>query len=375
MESSKTPTWDVIVVGVGTVGSMALRHLARSGSKVLGIEQYGVAHDRGGAGGESRLLRVNDLRPEEVGLARRSRVLLESLGAETGQKLFGSTGVLHIVPEGDPAIERILSCANASGEHATAFSSEELRERYPRHRVNDQESAVLDHAAGYIRPEASVMAACLDATANGAELWASTTVQSITPANDGYLVQTSRGLLQTRKILITAGAWSRRLLPAQTSRAHVRRIVMSWFGTKDPELFHESVFPAWSRTLADGTHFFGAPSLDGASVKVALIESYGDMNDPAEASLEVSEEELASVVAVATAHIDGVIPAVIRRGVYFDLFSNDDEFIIRPLDGSTNGIVATGLSGRGFKLAPALGEDLAALLLSGGVPAGLRHWL
>ena len=49
--------YDVIVLGVGGMGSAAAYHLARRGARVLGLEQFGVAHDRGSSHARTRVIR------------------------------------------------------------------------------------------------------------------------------------------------------------------------------------------------------------------------------------------------------------------------------------------------------------------------------
>ena len=48
---------DVAVVGLGSMGSMALWQLARRGVKAIGFEQFEPGHDRGSGHGESRIIR------------------------------------------------------------------------------------------------------------------------------------------------------------------------------------------------------------------------------------------------------------------------------------------------------------------------------
>ena len=48
---------DVIVLGLGGMGSAAAAHLARRGARVVGIEQFTPAHDRGSSHGDSRVIR------------------------------------------------------------------------------------------------------------------------------------------------------------------------------------------------------------------------------------------------------------------------------------------------------------------------------
>ena len=48
---------DVIVIGLGGMGSAAAAHLAARGQRVLGLERFGPAHDRGSSHGGSRIIR------------------------------------------------------------------------------------------------------------------------------------------------------------------------------------------------------------------------------------------------------------------------------------------------------------------------------
>ena len=50
--------FDVIVVGVGGMGSAACFHLARRGKRVLGLERYGIPHSMGSSHGISRIIRL-----------------------------------------------------------------------------------------------------------------------------------------------------------------------------------------------------------------------------------------------------------------------------------------------------------------------------
>src|SRR5262249_60577876 len=52
------PFYEVIVVGLGAVGSAATWHLARLGTKVLGIDRYKPPHEFGSSTGETRLTRA-----------------------------------------------------------------------------------------------------------------------------------------------------------------------------------------------------------------------------------------------------------------------------------------------------------------------------
>ena len=52
------PSYDVIVIGVGAMGSAACRDLARRGRRVLGLERFDIPNSMGSSHGESRLIRL-----------------------------------------------------------------------------------------------------------------------------------------------------------------------------------------------------------------------------------------------------------------------------------------------------------------------------
>src|SRR5260370_10724482 len=95
--------YDVIVLGVGGMGSAALFELARRGRRVLGLEQFGVAHDRGSSHGETRIIRKAYFEhPDYVPLLHRSYDLWHELERETGRKLLHPVGLFIA---GNPACE------------------------------------------------------------------------------------------------------------------------------------------------------------------------------------------------------------------------------------------------------------------------------
>src|SRR5580698_7157862 len=75
-----TQNYDVIVIGVGAMGASSCFHLAESGARVLGIEQFDIPHDRGSSHGFSRMIRAAYYEePRYVPLLRRAYKLWEDL--------------------------------------------------------------------------------------------------------------------------------------------------------------------------------------------------------------------------------------------------------------------------------------------------------
>src|SRR2546428_8949218 len=94
------PTADIIVLGLGAMGSAAAYHLARRGVRVLAIEQYTPAHAQGSSHGRSRIIREAYFEhPDYVPLIQRAYELWRGLEPEAGGRLLGMTGGPMIGPE------------------------------------------------------------------------------------------------------------------------------------------------------------------------------------------------------------------------------------------------------------------------------------
>src|SRR3954470_22365256 len=91
--------FDVIVVGLGAMGSATAYHLASAGVRVLGLEQFDIPHSLGSSHGASRMIRLAYFEhPHYVPLLRRPYQLWETLQADFGQPILHLTGGLYMGP-------------------------------------------------------------------------------------------------------------------------------------------------------------------------------------------------------------------------------------------------------------------------------------
>lgn len=110
---SHGPAYDVIVVGLGGMGSAAAYHLAQRGRRVLGLERFDPAHDQGSSHGGSRLIRqVYFEDPAYVPLVQRAYELWRELEHNSREALLLATGGLLL---GSP------ECPMLTGARATAI--------------------------------------------------------------------------------------------------------------------------------------------------------------------------------------------------------------------------------------------------------------
>src|SRR5581483_11996491 len=151
-------SYDAIVLGLGGMGSAAAYHLARRGRRVLGIEQFTSAHDRGSSHGRSRIIRQSYIEgPQYVPLLLRAYELWRELELQTGKELLRITGGLMIGRPESATVACSLASAREHGLHHWMVDAATLRDQSPFTPQAD-EVALYDPAAGALFPEECILA-------------------------------------------------------------------------------------------------------------------------------------------------------------------------------------------------------------------------
>jgi sarcosine oxidase len=130
---------DVIVIGLGAMGSAALYQLARRGISVTGIDRFAPPHERGSSHGESRITRQAIGEGEEyVPFALRSHEIWRELEADTGRSLFAPIGGLIIGRRTDSGIHgqadfigRTIAAATRFGIEHEVLTADDVTRRFP----------------------------------------------------------------------------------------------------------------------------------------------------------------------------------------------------------------------------------------------------
>ena len=171
--------YDVIVLGVGAMGSAACHQLARRGARVLGLEQFPLVHDRGSSHGETRIIRQAYFEhPDYVPLLLRTYTHWQQLEQSVGEKLFHQVGlVLSGQAEGEAIAGARLS-ARLHGLPIENLTSDEANRRWPALSFAADHDVVFEPAAGYLRVEACVQQQINQAIAHGAEIRANQRVKN-----------------------------------------------------------------------------------------------------------------------------------------------------------------------------------------------------
>src|ERR671917_2744846 len=101
--------YDVIVAGLGGMGGSAAYHLSGRGKRVLGLERFSPAHDKGSSHGQSRIIRLAYSEdPAYVPLVLRAYELWERLERETNRDLMTLCGGLMLGQRGSRVLEGSL---------------------------------------------------------------------------------------------------------------------------------------------------------------------------------------------------------------------------------------------------------------------------
>ena len=272
-----TERFDVVVVGVGGMGSAALYHLARRGQRVLGLERFDVLHDQGSSHGLTRIIRLAYFEhPDYVPLLRRAYELWRDLEAEAGEQLLHVTG---IVEGGEAIAEGVLrSCAEHDLPHEV-LSGREVAARFPAYRLPPDLEVVFQPEGGFVVPERCIVAHVSGALERGGELSARERVLEWEDTGGAIRVRTDRREVEAERLVLTAGAWSQDVARLPEGLVHGVRQALAWFQPSRPELFAPSRMPVFNLAL-DGEHFYGFPAHGIPGFKLGRYDHFGSGGDP-----------------------------------------------------------------------------------------------
>lgn len=366
-------TFDVIVLGLGGMGSAAAYHLASRGERVLGIEQFAPAHDEGSSHGASRIIRQAYYEdPAYVPLVLRAYELWEKLELDSASDLLRITGGLAIGPPGSAVVQGTIASANAHNLPYEVLDSGELRRRYPVLNPRPDETAVYELRAGFLRPEACVRAHLALAARYGADLHFEECVQewAATSSRNGVRVATTSGTYEADRLIISPGAWAPALLSELNIPFDIRRHVMCWFRPlTSAESFFPDRFPVYLWET-DGEHvFYGFPATGviDEGIKVAM-HTGGDRCTPDTIEREISDRDIEELRAQLSRFIPSLNGSVVTAATCMYTLTPDEHFILSVHPDHLQVAVAAGFSGHGFKFTSVIGEILADLATESETP-------
>ncbi len=184
------------------------------------------------------------------------------------------TGGLFIRAWNSDAVRGSLHSASLHGLPVEVLTPAETLRRFPAFHLGQDEAAVYEANAGFVRPERAIAANLALATRYGAELHFNEPVLRWEGTSTGAVrVTTADGAYEAAKLVLAPGAWAPDIFSGSELPLVVRRHVMAWF---DPpgglDLLLPGRFPIYFWQSAADRIFYGFPAIDGpcGGAKVAI---------------------------------------------------------------------------------------------------------
>jgi sarcosine oxidase, subunit beta len=348
---------EVVIIGGGVIGTSAAFHLAEAGITdvvVLEKNQLAAGSTALSAGG----FRMQFSDEINIALAQRSIAAFENFAVRPGGQIdMHQVGYLFLLdnPADVAVFERNVALQNSMGVPSRMVTPAEAAELSPLADMTGIIAASFCPKDGHCSPEGVVQGYAVAARELGARVMQFCGVTGIEQSNDKITaVHTSKGTIQTSTVICAAGPWSYQIgemvgfdLPVSP----VSRPI--WY--TEPMASRPKTVPM---TIDFTTGFYFHSEGEGLLFGMADTEQLAGFEAPTRPDWL---EKTAEVVAMRA-------PALLEVGVAggwngFYETTPDHNALIGEAPELNRFLYATGFSGHGFQLGPAVGEVLRDLVM------------
>jgi sarcosine oxidase len=355
--------FDVIVIGLGGMGSATVHQLAQRGCRVLGLDQFTPPHNRGSSHGKSRIIRQAYFEhPSYVPLVLRAYELWQQLEQETEQQILTLTGGLMLGQANSTIVQGSLHSAQ---QHHLAYEfldTATIHKRFPPLLLEPDTVALYEHNAGFIQPEIAISTYLQRAAQLGASLHFEEPVLDWHATDQGVKVITTAAEYEAAKLIIAPGAWATAMLKLDLPLV-IERQVLYWFEpVSHSDQFSAQHLPIYVWETQDGTQFYGFPA-DEKGAKVAFFRG-GQIEQsctPATIDRAVHEYEIETMRKCLQQYIPQLNGRLLDAVTCMYTSTPDEHFVIGVHPHYSQVVIASPCSGHGFKFASVIGEILADL--------------
>ncbi len=360
--------YDVIIVGIGSMGSAAAWHLARRGVKVLGLERFDIPHSMGSSHGISRIIRMPYYEdPAYVPLLRRAYELWEEIEQATGEELLVITGSLDASPEDDALFQGALNSARLHDLPHEVLTGDEVNARWPGYRLPSSHRAVFQARGGLVASERAIVAHVRAAQESGADIHAREAVLGweAKPGGDGVVVTTDRGRYEAARLVLAAGAWIGDLEPSLRAVAVPERQVLAWLQPQRPELFARDRFPVFNLQVEEG-RYYGFPIYEVPGFKFGRYHHLGETSRADAVRREPDAEDERLLRAFSERYFPQGSGATMALRSCMFTNTPDEHFILDRHPAHEQVVLVSPCSGHGYKFCSVIGEIIADLASGDG---------
>jgi sarcosine oxidase len=365
---------DVLVVGLGAMGSATCFQLASVGVPVIGIDQYVPPHPYGSTHGDTRLTRLAVGEGQEyVRLVRRSHELWREIEVQAGARLLTQTGGVLLSHPSSSFCGQTRALARRFGIDHELLSNAQVHARFPTFALDERTEGYHEPDAGYVRPEAAVRTQLGLARRHGAQLRLGERVTAWSASARGVIVTTDQGAYEAQHLILCAGPWLPQLFPEGSAHFAVRRQLLHWFPILEgyEQLRDMPVFVCEFGGDRPGfvhlNGFYGFPALDGPSGGMKLAtESYESMTTPDGRQHPATPAESAQLYRdYVQTRLRWLGPDPVRTVSCLYTSTPANRVVIDRHPGHDTVLIVSPCSGHGFKHSAAIGEAVAQWVTRG----------
>ncbi|MFN8612755.1 MAG: FAD-dependent oxidoreductase [Vulcanimicrobiota bacterium] len=364
--------YDCVVLGAGINGLATAYSLKRQGVENLAVlEQFQLGHGQGSSHGRSRITRSSYSSSKYVELMQVVHNRLWPAWEEAaGQPLLHKTPGIFFGP-GIGRYQESLRDITEIQSLIEEIDPEEGRRRFPPFLFPDSPKVLVDHTCAVVAAERTMR--FLAEQLKG-RIQEHCQVQSIERGSSLFL-DTNRGSIECERLVVTAGPWTTRLIPALKPNLRPAHQDVGYFEIEAPGAVGQ--FPVWVYAGGEAdTSFYGLPEFERPGVKLARHRTgpHGDDPDrplgdqlPEEAARDLMQNFIAKQWS-GTARLVGYDACIYTN-------TCNEDFILDHWPEDERVVVGAGFSGHGFKFAPLTGQVLAELAIFGrtSLPEFERH--
>jgi sarcosine oxidase len=371
-ENMDSEHYEVIVIGVGSMGSATCSFLSSRGHRVLGLEQFDSPHDLGSHTGQSRIIRKAYFEhPDYVPLLDRAYANWSQLEKETGKEIFHRTGIVYFGQPDHETMRGVQRSASLYHVPVKKLAPDQSKKQFPLFEIPAGFETLIESDAGFVAPEEMVRLYCQRAIANGATIRTREKVIKWSHEGNVITVITDRGKFICDRLIITAGSWTSKVTPALATRLKVTRQVLAWVDITEREAFSLGKFPCWFIQDPGRGMYYGFPALPpdrfhGPSGLKLAHHHPGEITDPDKVERDITPEDEENIRYALRKYLPSAGERLVSMKTCLYTYTPDENFIIDHLPGYSKQItIACGFSGHGFKFVSVVGEILADLAMKG----------
>ncbi len=356
-----THIYDAIIIGAGGMGSATAYHLAKSGADVLVLEQFQRGHTFGSSHGPTRIIRFFYDKAFYTELMKTAYAEWRALESASGKPLLFITGSVCLGTSGNPYGRAARQSLDAAGVESEWWSATQLAERFPQFRVSNDMDILWQKDTGFLHASECVSMHLQLAEQHGVTVREDSPVTDINWQTDIPTIHTENDRFYGRKVVVTAGAWTGKLLAELDLPLTVTKQQVCYYQPTDTTRFQSDQFPVFTEATEDGEFLYGIPAF-GSGVKMAR-HGRGQSVSPDTCERTPDTDYIA--------HIDDYVQERIpelgkttHAEVCLYTETPDEDFIIDVHPNCPDVLIAAGFSGHGFKFCSLVGRIMSELTLN-----------